>query len=422
MATTERTFSFLVHGTGVPNADCGSYPNITISFKVVFDRADGSQTVSWRTEGMSWNKDAQGSGKFGYPYHIYILVNGSSSGEILEKTDTSATTNWEDKVYTHDVNGTFISPLTTTNVAIYARGSAGGGGCYHASGKKPCYTGNTTIQGVSCVCLYDVGGVGIPVYEETYTVSYNANGGSNAPASQTKSSLRDLELTTDVPIYPINVVYHNDTSTTKTWNKTFINWNTSANGTGTSYSPGGLYRNNADCTLYAQWGSAPFRVDVALPQKYYTLIFDPNGGVVTKASTLVERSRLGYNTSSSATTATYIVGNSYSTNGNLDLYPIYGSCSINVSSFPKPTREGFIFKGWYRDKATTQQITGTFTFNADNTKVYAGWTALPIHIYQNNGTWSSEGPYVWIYKSGQGWVKQAPLYKYDGSNWINISE
>jgi len=72
----------------------------------------------------------------------------------------------------------------------------------------------------------------------TYTVSYNANGGSGAPANQTKSYGTTLTLSSTKP--------------TKA-GYTFKNWNTKADGTGTTYSAGAAYTSNAAVTLYAQW-------------------------------------------------------------------------------------------------------------------------------------------------------------------------
>ncbi len=73
---------------------------------------------------------------------------------------------------------------------------------------------------------------------KTYTVSYNANGGTGAPSAQTKTHGQTLTLTNSTP----------------TWSgHTFVKWNTAANGTGTDYSSGGSYTANADVTLYAQW-------------------------------------------------------------------------------------------------------------------------------------------------------------------------
>ena len=72
----------------------------------------------------------------------------------------------------------------------------------------------------------------------TYSIQFNANGGSNAPSTQTKTYGTDLTLSSVIP--------------TRT-NYIFIGWNTAANGTGTSYAPGATYSANAAVTLYAQW-------------------------------------------------------------------------------------------------------------------------------------------------------------------------
>lgn len=71
-----------------------------------------------------------------------------------------------------------------------------------------------------------------------YTVSYNANGGSGAPAKQTKTYGVNLTLSSARP--------------TRT-NYTFSRWNTASGGGGTNYNPSAVYKANASATLYAQW-------------------------------------------------------------------------------------------------------------------------------------------------------------------------
>ncbi len=71
----------------------------------------------------------------------------------------------------------------------------------------------------------------------TYTVTYNANGGTGAPANQTKTYGTNLKLSTSTP--------------TRT-GYTFKGWATSANGA-VSYQPGGTYTANNAITLYAVW-------------------------------------------------------------------------------------------------------------------------------------------------------------------------
>lgn len=72
----------------------------------------------------------------------------------------------------------------------------------------------------------------------SYSVSFNANGGNGAPSAQTKWHAETLTLS---PEKPTRSGY------------TFLRWNTKANGSGTSYSPGATYTANAALTLYAIW-------------------------------------------------------------------------------------------------------------------------------------------------------------------------
>lgn len=72
----------------------------------------------------------------------------------------------------------------------------------------------------------------------TYTVKYNANGGSGAPGQQTKTYGVALTLSSTKP--------------TRT-NYTFKGWGTSSGSTTVAYAAGGSYTSNASITLYAIW-------------------------------------------------------------------------------------------------------------------------------------------------------------------------
>lgn len=72
----------------------------------------------------------------------------------------------------------------------------------------------------------------------TYTIKFNANGGSGAPANQTKTYGKTLTLSSTKP--------------TRT-NYTFLGWSTSATATSATYSAGGSYTANSGATLYAVW-------------------------------------------------------------------------------------------------------------------------------------------------------------------------
>lgn len=143
------------------------------------------------------------------------------------------------------------------------------------------------------------------VARPTYTVSYNANGGSGAPSNQTKQ--HDITLTLS-SVKPTRDGYE------------FTGWGTSATDTGVKYSAGGQYTGNANITLYAIW------TNVAK----LTINYNANGGsgapssqthLINTTSKIsgVKPTRdkyvfLGWSTSSTATKATYIVDGQYTNN------------------------------------------------------------------------------------------------------------
>ena len=88
-----------------------------------------------------------------------------------------------------------------------------------------------------------------------HTVAYNANGGTGAPGSQTKTYGQSLSISQTTP-------------TRHGYN--FKNWNTAQNGTGTAYGKNNNYahdQNGGTVTLYAQWN--PWKGTIA---------YNANGG------------------------------------------------------------------------------------------------------------------------------------------------
>ncbi len=146
----------------------------------------------------------------------------------------------------------------------------------------------------------------------SYTVSYNANGGTGAPSSQTKWKNQTLTLSSTNP--------------TRT-GYTFQGWATSASGS-VAYAAGASYTANAAATLYAVWKA-----------NTYTVKFDANGGTgapanqtktygatLTLSSTKPTRTNynfLGWGTSASATTVSYAAGASYTANAGITLYAVW---------------------------------------------------------------------------------------------------
>jgi len=93
---------------------------------------------------------------------------------------------------------------------------------------------------------------------ETYTLAFNANGGSGKPANQTLSSDRGrgaITITDEIPT-------HSDS------NLVFVGWSTDSNATEATYQPGDVFtawKAGTTYTLYAIW------------QPFITVHFDGNG-------------------------------------------------------------------------------------------------------------------------------------------------
>lgn len=113
-----------------------------------------------------------------------------------------------------------------------------------------------------------------------YRISYDANGGSNAPSDQTKQSGSALILSGTIP---------------ERFGYDFLGWATSSSALSASYLPGGTFNVDADTTLYAVWkkaavissagpSSCSVSIDIAGSCKYYQ--FTPNNsGIYTFEST-----------------------------------------------------------------------------------------------------------------------------------------
>ncbi len=166
-----------------------------------------------------------------------------------------------------------------------------------------------------------------------YTINYYANGGSGAPASQTKTEGVSITLSSIVPThssssvgsYTVSLnpnggsVSTNTLTAARTRRYSFKNWNTRSDGSGISYSSGERYNTDADLTLYAQWNSSITTGSVTLPK--------PTRSGYTF---------MGWATSSGASSG---VTGSYTPSGNVTLYAVWQEGEeevvlISEASFP----------------------------------------------------------------------------------------
>lgn len=216
--------------------------------------SSGGSSVTLKT--FSNTAASSGSGSFTGTYSI--SGNGAAT-----KTITVTFRNFNDD------NGDSATKSVTFNVSVPAWTSYtisysanGGTGAPSSqtkwkdqtltlSGTKPTRSGYSFLgwstSATATTATYSAGGSytnnsGATLYAvwkaNTYTVKYNANGGTGAPSNQTKTHGKTLTLSNAVP--------------TRT-NYTFKGWATSASATTAMYQPGGSYTANAAVTLYAVW-------------------------------------------------------------------------------------------------------------------------------------------------------------------------
>ncbi len=225
----------------------------------------------------------------------------------------------------------------------------------------------------------------------SYTVSYNANGGSGAPAAQTKYHNQTLTLSTVKPTrsggsltgYTVTLnanggsVSSTSLTAARTQSYTFKNWNTKADGSGTSYASGGSYTANSGVTLYAQW----------------------NSSVRTSSITLPVPTRSGYTFNGWATSASASSGTtgSYTPTGNVTLYALWDLNAPSITSQPasvstmigktvnfkvSASGSGLSYQWQYRNSASDSWKNSTMACAKTNTFTFTAAESHSGHQYR----------------------------------------
>ena len=208
---------------------------------------------------------------------------------------------------------------------------------------------------------------------ETYTISYNANGGSGAPSNQVKTYGNDLTLSSTIP--------------TRT-GYIFAGWSTSSTATVATYPAGSVFKVDANTTLYAVWSMT------------YTISYNANGGNSAPASqtkysgetvylSAVEPTRnchvfKGWATSPNATTAQYQPGEAYSNDANLTLYAVWSEGTYTEWSTTVPSG---IEQSRIESKVQFRYSYKEYT--TDTVAEKEGWT-----LDSSETVWSNYGPWT----------------------------
>lgn len=175
-----------------------------------------------------WNTNSSGTG-----------TNYSPGAKYTSNAALTLYAKWTINTYTvsYNANGGSSTPSTQsknygasinvaggiTRTGYTFNGWSGSDGVYYSAGAS--FSGNYNL---TLTARWTI---------NTYTISYNANGGSGAPGNQTKTYGQNLILSSTIPTKP---------------GYNFKGWATSQNGA-VAYQPGSTYTNNSGATLWAVW-------------------------------------------------------------------------------------------------------------------------------------------------------------------------
>lgn len=240
----------------------------------------------------------------------------------------------------------------------------------------------------------------------TYTISYNANGGTGTTNStSTTSANSSVDLS----------VASNGFSRT---GYTFQGWNTSSNGSGTWYYPGNtltLTSSSPTITLYAQWGLNTFTLSyngngASGGSTSNTTWSYPTGSGTVRSNGF---SRDGYNfigwgTTSSSTTASYQPGDTYfsstdTSGGSATLYAVWQIATVtpNWGTGDTTITTTAILNTPYENTATDRTVSATvssgsvsYTLLAPTSGTSAlSWLGINPSTGQLSGTPIAQGQY-----------------------------
>ena len=290
----------------------------------------------------------------------YNLGNGS--GSIPSQTKT------------HGINITLSTTRPTPNDSAYefkGWSESSGGSVQYQPGGTFTKNANTTLY-----AIYQL---------KTYTITYNANGGSGAPGNQTKTHGVNLTLSSSRPSRS---------------GYSFQGWSESSGGS-VQYQPGGTFTKNENKTLYAIW-----------KRNTWTVTFHANGGRFANGS---ETYSVEVEQGSSITLpAVPTFPSGFQTNDYSDKtvwatsVPTRGVPYTSGQSYT-PTRNITLYAAWYQalDGATVPSYS-TY-FETATSAIYTGGKTVLIEASLSMAT------------SASGTVHQEVQGSNDGYNWVTLA-
>ncbi|MBQ3194540.1 MAG: InlB B-repeat-containing protein [Oscillospiraceae bacterium] len=265
------------------------------------------------------NSNFSASISFGGGYKMYSFRPTSSRQLTIESSGSQDT-----KIFVYNSSGTEITSNddggTNSNFKLQYTFSANT--TYYI---KVMYYGASTTGTIN----FNVKG---PV-PTTYTITYNANGGTGAPSSQTTTGTLTLSST-----LPSRTGY------------TFLGWATSSSATTATHLPGRSYSFTGSTTLYAVWQAATV-IPADVTNSNFSAVISFGGGYKMYSYRPTSSRQLTIESSGSADTKIYV----------------YNSSGSQVASDDDSSSNGTNFKLQYTFSANTTYYIKVMYYGTDTT-------------------------------------------------------
>ncbi len=269
---------------------------------------------------VNWNTKADGTGK-----------SYAAGASYTSNAAVTLYAQWKANTYTIAFNGNGSTSGSMSNLSmtydvaknLTANAYTKTGYTFNGWNTKADGSGTSYANKASVKNLTSTNGGTVTLYAiwqknavNSYTLTYNANGGSGAPSAQSGATSYTISSTK-----PTKSGY------------LFLGWSKSSTATTASYTSGDTISISANTTLYAVWQKKPVVT--------YTLTYNANGG-------------------SGAPSAQS------------------GATSYTISS-TKPTKSGYLFLGWSESKTATMAsyTSGDSITLTSDTTLYAVWFRIP---------------------------------------------
>lgn len=249
--------------------------------------------------------------------------------------------------------------------------------------------------------------------EKDITLTYNANGGTGAPAKQTLTAVGSAHFTVSAGV-PVRTGY------------TFKGWAAAADATAAAYTAGDGLDTAANKTVYAVWTPLSYAISIrpgtnaageerSLTKTYGVTAILPDGESAPYthldtggiAGTGAGFTHDGWSRSAGGETRDYAFGHKYTVNAPLTLYPHFSANNYSLSfdpaggsacpartvtfaaacgePFPVPVRTGYSFLGWFAPDAEVPAAHTDLYLTPGDSTLTARWTPLTFTVTYTDG-------------------------------------